>query len=70
MLKFVLILDSGELKQETAPNGVALLCSSCQMSFEEPMELLVHVQEAHQIDIFAERDEAAESAVAELSNEV
>lgn len=35
---------------------MALLCSSCQAGFADPMDLLVHVQEVHSVDIFAADD--------------
>ena len=34
--------------------GVSLLCTSCHESFAEPLDLLIHVQETHSVEIFEE----------------
>ena len=36
--------------------GVSLLCTSCHESFAEPLELLIHVQETHSVEIFEEHN--------------
>ncbi|TRY61087.1 hypothetical protein TCAL_07867 [Tigriopus californicus] len=42
---------------------VSLLCSSCEESFGSPMELMVHVQDLHNIPIF-EMDSSAKDGTA------
>ena len=49
---FVPVSASPSVKQGDL--GVSLLCTSCHESFAEPLDLLIHVQEAHSVEIFEE----------------
>ena len=49
--------------------GVSLLCTSCHESFSEPLDLLVHVQETHSVDIFEEHPTTASRTMSD-KNEI
>ena len=40
------------------PPGVSLLCSSCELAFGDPLDLMLHVQAEHSIEIFERSEES------------